>query len=233
MGEHMKTRLLTVLTTIILTTTLMAFQGATPVTIVTLGDSITKGWRPGVAKEETFSAVLEKLLAGKAQVINVGIGGERTDQALNRFEKDVAAKKPSIVTIMYGANDSYIDKGKDQPRLSKEQFEANLNKLLEQCKKAGIKPILMTSNTYGRTPSKNGPGNNPNDLLAQYMEVTRRVASQTSTPLVDHFEFWTTKDKGGADIGKWTTDQLHPNAAGHHKMAELMLPVILEVIGKK
>ncbi len=142
----MKTRLLTILTTIILTTSLMAFQGATPVTIVTLGDSITKGWRPGVTKEETFSAVLEKLLTGKAQVINVGIGGERTDQALNRFEKDVAAKKPTIVTIMYGANDSYIDKGKDQPRLSKEQFEANLNKLLEQCKKAGIKPILMTSN---------------------------------------------------------------------------------------
>lgn len=229
----MKTRLLTILTTIILTTSLMAFQGATPVTIVTLGDSITKGWRPGVTKEETFSVVLEKLLTGKAQVINVGIGGERTDQALKRFEKDVAAKKPTIVTIMYGANDSYIDKGKDQPRLSKEQFEANLNKLLEQCKKAGIKPILMTSNAYGRTPSKNGAGNNPNDLLAQYMEITRRVALKTSTPLVDHFEFWTRADKAGTDIGKWTTDQLHPNVAGHKAMAELMLPVVLEVIGKK
>lgn len=229
----MKTRLLTILTTIILTTSLMAFQGATPVTIVTLGDSITKGWRPGVTKEETFSAVLEKLLTGKAQVINVGIGGERTDQALNRFEKDVAAKKPTIVTIMYGANDSYIDKGKDQPRLSKEQFEANLNKLLEQCKKAGIKPILMTSNAYGRTPSKNGAGNNPNDLLAQYMEITRKVALKTSTPLVDHFEFWTAKDKGGTDIGKWTTDQLHPNAAGHKAMAELMLPTIMSALGKK
>lgn len=232
----MKTRLLTILTTIILTTSLMAFQGATPVTIVTLGDSITKGWRPGVTKEETFSAVLEMLLAGKAikaQVINVGIGGERTDQALNRFEKDVAAKKPAIVTIMYGANDSYIDKGKDQPRLSKEQFEANLNKLLEQCKKAGIKPILMTSNAYGRTPSKNGAGNNPNDLLTQYMEITRKVALKTSTPLVDHFEFWTAKDKGGTDIGKWTTDQLHPNVAGHKTMAELMLPAILSALEKK
>ena len=233
MGEHIKTRLLTVLTTIILTTALMAFQGATPVTIVTLGDSITKGWRPGVAKEETFSAVLEKLLAGKAQVINVGIGGERTDQALNRFEKDVAAKKPTIVTIMYGANDSYIDKGKDQPRLSKEQFEANLNKLLEHCKKAGIKPVLMTSNAYGRTPSKNGAGNNPNDLLAQYMEVTRKVATQTGTPLVDHFDFWTTQNSNDTDVGKWTTDQLHPNVLGHQKMAELILPVVLEVIGKK
>jgi lysophospholipase L1-like esterase len=213
-----------------------AFQGDQTVSIITLGDSITKGWRSGVAKEETFSAVLEKLLASrgiKAQVTNVGIGGERTDQALKRFEKNVAALKPAMVTIMYGANDSYIDKGKDQPRLSKEQFEANLNKLLEQCKKAGIKPILMTSNTYGRTPTKNGAGNNPNDLLAQYMETTRKVAKQTGTPLVDHFDFWTTKDKGGNDIGKWTTDQLHPNAAGHQKMAELILPVVLEVIGKK
>ena len=56
-----------------------------PVTIVTLGDSITRGVRPGVDADETFAAVLEKKLIDRgieATVINVGVGGERTDQAL-------------------------------------------------------------------------------------------------------------------------------------------------------
>lgn len=232
----MKIRMLAFFLIMSLANGLLAVQDAQTITIVTLGDSITKGWRSGVSKEETFSAVLEKLLAAKgikAQVVNVGIGGERTDQALKRFEKNVAAIKPAVVTIMYGANDSYIDQGKDQPRLTKDQFEANLNKLLENCKKAHIKPVLMTSNAYGRNPAKNGAGNNPNDLLAQYMEVTRKVANQTNTPMVDHFDFWTRQDKAGTDISKWTTDQLHPNVAGHQKMAELMLPLVLEVISKR
>src|SRR5579872_7361801 len=53
------------------------------VKIITLGDSITKGVRPGVKPEETFAALVEAGLKKEgiaAQVINVGIGGERTDQ---------------------------------------------------------------------------------------------------------------------------------------------------------
>src|SRR6185437_765682 len=80
--------------------------------IVTLGDSITKGVRGGVKADETFSARLQAMLREKGvavEVINAGIGGERTDQALRRLEKDVIARKPNLVTIMYGTNDSYVD----------------------------------------------------------------------------------------------------------------------------
>src|SRR5690606_29262444 len=79
-------------------------------TIVTLGDSITKGVRPGVAAEQTFSSLLEQELQQSQpdlRVINVGIGGERTDQALGRLDQ-IIALSPRMVTIMYGANDSYI-----------------------------------------------------------------------------------------------------------------------------
>src|SRR5689334_16034900 len=89
--------------------------------IVTLGDSITKGARAGVKAEETFAALLEtelKKQGVKAEVANVGIGGERTDGALARLEKDVLARKPRVVTIMYGTNDSFVDKGQTTPRLT-------------------------------------------------------------------------------------------------------------------
>ncbi len=60
------------------------------VTIVMLGDSITKGVRSGVNAEQTFAALVEKGLMQKGittRVINAGIGGERTDQALKRLEQ--------------------------------------------------------------------------------------------------------------------------------------------------
>lgn len=203
--------------------------------LVCLGDSITKGYRSGVTKEETFSSQLEKFLlekGTKAQVLNVGIGGERTDQALNRFEKDVASKKPAMVLIMYGANDSYIDKGKTTPRISKEQFATNLKELVQRSKKIGAIPLLMTSNSYGRKPTNNGADKNPNDLLSEYMEITKLVAKESNTPLIDHFEFWSLADKSGTDVSKWTTDQLHPNPLGHKKMAELILPIVLKNLAK-
>src|SRR5439155_722694 len=91
---------------------LLAGGGSSPpVKIVTLGDSITRGVRAGVKAEETFAALLQKDLRGRdiqADVVNVGIGGERTDQALQRLAKDVIALKPAVVVIMYGTNDSYV-----------------------------------------------------------------------------------------------------------------------------
>jgi lysophospholipase L1-like esterase len=55
--------------------------------VVTLGDSITRGVRAGVKPEETFTALLEKGLRGRgldAEVVNVGIGGERTGRPTRR-----------------------------------------------------------------------------------------------------------------------------------------------------
>ena len=46
---------------------------AEPVTIVTLGDSITKGVRAGVKADETFSSQLKELHDNWAQGINLPI----------------------------------------------------------------------------------------------------------------------------------------------------------------
>src|SRR2546425_657453 len=95
-----------------------AIQGGdAKVRIVALGDSITRGVRPGVKAEETFAFLLQKGLQKEripAEVINAGIGGERTDQALMRLGSAVIDRKPQVVTIMYGTNDSYVDQGKKE-----------------------------------------------------------------------------------------------------------------------
>jgi acyl-CoA thioesterase-1 len=205
-----------------------------PLQIVTLGDSITRGVRQGVAADETFSAYLEAALKkhGVAvQVVNVGIGGERTDQALVRLEKDVIAKKPRYVTIMYGTNDSYVDEGKKQPRLTVDEYRTHLTGIVDQLQSAGIHPILMTEPRWGKS-AKNGLNESPNVRLEQFMNACRTLAKERKLPLVDHFSDWTMAEEKGTDIATWTTDECHPNPAGHRRMADLMLPVMLKAAGK-
>lgn len=205
------------------------------VRIITLGDSITRGVRTGVKKEDTFAAVLEASLKAKgvkAEVINVGIGGERADQALARLEKAVIARKPTLVTIMYGTNDSFVDKGQKEPRISKEEYATHLRGIVAKLKKAGIRPVLMTEPRWG-DGAKNGAGEDPNPRLEEYLKECRAVAAETKTPLVDHYAHWSKAKAKDIDIGKWTTDLCHPNAAGHREINILLLPVVLKALGNR
>lgn len=202
--------------------------------IVTLGDSITKGVRQGVTAEETFAARLQLLLKEEAgidaEVVNVGIGGERTDQALARLEKDVLARQPAIVTIMYGTNDSYVDKGKDASRLTVDEYRAKLQELVKRLRAAGVTPVLMTEPRWGEKASPNGVGEHPNVRLEKYVEACRAVAKESETPLVDNYAHWSEAVEKGIDLGAWTTDQCHPNAKGHTEIARTMLAVVRKAV---
>lgn len=205
-----------------------------PLKIVMLGDSITKGVRSGVTAEQTFSTRVQAMLREQgltAEVFNVGIGGERTDQALLRLQLDVIAKAPQIVAIMYGTNDSYVDRGQREPRLTEHEYRDNLVQLVEQLQRAGIQPLLMTEPRWSVSASPNGAGEHPNLRLENYVERCRDVAQQLKIPLVDHFAFWTSKEKEGQDLNAWTTDTCHPNPLGHEALTQLIVPAIVEMVG--
>jgi acyl-CoA thioesterase-1 len=208
---------------------------AEKVRIVTLGDSITRGVRAGVKADETFAALLQKDLRERkvqAEVVNVGIGGERTDQALKRLVKDVIALKPAIVVIMYGTNDSYVDKGQTEPRLTAQQYGKNLEALLLELREVNIQPVLMTPPRWGDKAAANGAGENPNVQLEKYVAICREVAKKTKTPLADHYAHWAKHVKKGGDLTDWTTDQCHPNPRGHREIADVLLPVVLPLVKK-
>lgn len=201
--------------------------------VVVLGDSITKGVRSGVTAEETFASLLQSSLreAGRdVDVINQGIGGERTDQALARLSRDIQSLEPTLVTVMYGTNDSYVDRGQSKSRLTKEAYVTNLHKIVSELRRTGIQVVLMTEPRWGDKAALNGVGENPNVRLEPFVEGCRDVAREQSVPLVDHFQIWSKANIEGTDIGEWTTDQCHPNPAGHRVLADAMLPVILPLL---
>lgn len=203
---------------------------ADPVTVVALGDSITKGVRPGVKDDETFAALLVARLKKQgvtAKVMNAGVGGEKTDGALARLDKGVLAHKPGVVLVMYGTNDSYVYKGKTESDLSVETYRDNLVKLVELLRTGGAEPVLMTPPRWA-PGEKNGISENPNDRLEKYVAVCRAVAKDKAVMLVDHYQHWADAEKKGTTIRDWTTDGYHPNPRGHREMADLIEPVLLK-----
>jgi len=216
--------LLTTLAVTALSSTLVAAEPAGR--LLLMGDSITKGIRPGVAREQTFGAQLESLVKAEGRnltVINAGVGSERTDQALARLDGVLKQHQPNLVAIMYGANDSYVDPGKTTTRLSVDQYRKNLVAMIEQIERAGAKAILMTSPRWADDAQPNGLGENSNVRMEPFVEAVRALARERQLPLVDHYAAWSDARKSGTVLRTWTTDGLHPNATGHRVIAEQML----------
>lgn len=201
-------------------------------TIVALGDSITKGVRTGVAADEIFSVLVEAGLrerSPESTVINVGIGGERTDQALARLDSLVAEHRPTLVLVMYGTNDAYVDPGRDAPRLTREAYAANLGSIVTTLRAAGVRPVLMTEPAWAQGAAPDGSGAHPDIRLGEYMEACREVAKKLDVTLIDHHARWRAAAAEGQDLGAWTTDQCHPNAAGHRVMADTILATLRDL----
>ena len=74
--------------------------------IVSLGDSFTVGYE--VEVEQTFSAVLERELRRRGhriEVLNAGVSGYSTAEALIYFERELLRYEPDLVLISFFAND--------------------------------------------------------------------------------------------------------------------------------
>ncbi|MCK5805126.1 MAG: discoidin domain-containing protein [Lentisphaeria bacterium] len=212
-------------------------QGA-PVKIVCLGDSITRGVRGGVTARQTYEHHLQQWLGEHVtpvEVINKGIGGERTDQALKRLASDIITQRPDIVTVMYGTNDSAIDAGKTEPRLPLARYEANLHTIVARLRAAGIRPVLMTSPplcpkfVYRKREPYVTKG--VNHQLVRYVRRVPLVAAKEHVALVDNFAKWAELALLGQDLNALTTDGCHPNPDGHLFIARTMYPVLALLLG--
>ncbi|MGB2908087.1 MAG: GDSL-type esterase/lipase family protein [Candidatus Aminicenantaceae bacterium] len=213
-------------------------RGDSQFRIVLMGDSITKGVHQGVSVEHTFSARLQDLLTEgglSVEVINSGVSGERTDEALIRLEEDVLTLEPDYVVIMYGTNDAFIDEGETEPRLPLEAYAANLAELVKRCRESGAIPLFMTSIPMGER-SRAGSFDpyvyqGVNFLLEAYAEACRDVALSHDVPLCDLYAEWSAYAGSGMSIDRWMTDGVHPNPEGHGLIAKSLYSFLTEEIG--
>ncbi|MEZ5197881.1 MAG: GDSL-type esterase/lipase family protein, partial [Bacteroidales bacterium] len=203
------------------------------VKIIFLGDSITYGLSSGVSEENTFRSLSKGFLHKQhfnAEVINEGISGETADKAYQRLKKDVLDQQPDVVVIMYGTNDSFVDRGTDHTRLPLDEYKRRITNIVSQLQKAGIEPILMTPPPLGNLAGGDYEpytGNGKDFFIKPYVAACREIADNYKILLVDNYQHWKEKMEFGSNYNDWLSDGVHPNAIGHQVIAQTLFPSLI------
>jgi len=191
-----------------------------PVTILTVGDSITWGTNVG-GNRNAYPAVLGKLLAAhygnkSIRVVNRAIGGSTTSKHRFWLSRDVAGLEADLVTLMFGYNEK--PRGSEVAK-ARAAYIANLVAYIEEAA-GGMQtpPAVM--------PIAPIPGRKVNwAALDAYAEGVRELGRKQKTlSVIDangHF-----KALGMQRYQRYMSDEAHPNKSGQKEMAGVVFRAI-------
>lgn len=198
--------------------------------IIFFGDSITDADRDRENPNDLgngfvlFAANKLRLLypEKELQILNKGIGGERTTELLQRIQKDVVAEKPDLVVMLVGINDVWrmLDCGEVT---TEEQFRANYQKLVDTIQNAGAKIILIEPYLLNVANKKH---------FRPYLDAFRKIIREIADgkiPLVPMDEIFRglTQD---ISPDKFAADGVHPTHRGCRYIANLAVKEIKKFI---
>jgi sialidase-1 len=222
-----------------------AKEATRPHQIFMFGDSTTAPRGQTLVYAERVKEALQSI-GSSLTVYNAGVPGNTTSQALARLQKEVLVHKPKVIVMQFGINDSAVDVWKTppatEPRVPLASFIKNYRQMITAAQQAGARVILMTTNPlrwssktrelYGKAiydPAAEDGMERPH-LLA-YNNALRALAKELSLPVVDvHAAYPSYAKEHQSFVGSMLSDGMHPNDLGHQLVAELLLPVIRQVL---
>ena len=183
--------------------------------LVLVGDSITHRWENKV----NGASVYPKLLA-KYKVLNLGNGGDRTQNVIWRFENngeldDYTAK---VFAVMIGVNNGAKDP---------EGTVAGVKKIVGEirAKHPESKLLLMAILPHGKQPR--------NAVSAKVVNpALRAFAAESGCTWLDMGEKFL-DENGEIKPGLMMPDNLHPIAAGYEIWLSEMCPVVDGLLGRR
>lgn len=202
-----------------------------PFTLVAFGDSLTYGY--GVLDHIAFTACLKKDFP-KWRIINKGVNGDTTREALERLERDVFIFKPQIVFIFFGSNDCALVEDYYRPMI---EYEKNLRSITElvlsfqhgkEFHNGTTLPIFITpppvvdTDFFPFTTS---------DRVELYANAVKKIAAEYHCPVVDFFSvLWAKKEEAFEDFFQY--DGIHLSNAGYALLYPMIRDVVTEVTKK-
>jgi len=193
--------------------------------IVFLGDSITQG---GDGHDKGYVRLIRKALADKGvEVVGAGISGNKVPDLQRRLERDVIAKKPTLVVIYIGINDVWHGEKDPARGTLPDAFKTGLADVVHKCQEAGAQVVLCTPSVIGE---KADGSNNLDKKLDEYSEISRGIAKEMKLPLCDlraaFITYLKEHNKDNKGNGVLTGDGVHLTDAGNQFVADTMLQVI-------
>lgn len=180
-------------------------------TIVAVGDSLTVGF--GVAADQSYPALLERKLRAAGydfRVINAGINGEKSNEALARIG-GILALRPDIVILQTGTNDGLRNV---PPGEMKGNIEAMVRTMVENgvtVVLAGMRNLIRRKGDYDEL------------FAAAYPEI----AEKPGVILIP----WFLAGVAG-EPGLNRADGIHPTAEGYRMVVETVYPFVVEAIAR-
>lgn len=180
--------------------------------LVCFGDSLTAGY--GTDPGNSYPDFLQADLDARGyhyRVVNEGISGNTTKDAVDRLDH-VLSLKPSVVVVELGGNDGLRG-------LPIADSRANLDKIVTTLQADGAKVVLA-----GITlPPDYGP-----DYIKQFDATYTLLAKKYRVPMLPFL----LKGVYGTP-GMMQADQTHATAEGNKIVAKNILPLVLPLLKKK
>jgi len=158
-------------------------------TVVCFGDSLTAGY--GASAGHDYPSLLGQKI--NLPVINAGVSGNTTADALQRLDSDVLTHNPKIVIITLGGNDYFH-------QMPEADTLANMEKIMERIKEHGAM-VVWAEVQVGI-------------LGDPYIDDFRALANREHILLIPNIL------TGIIDRPEYKYDQIHPNDEGYKVMSD-------------
>jgi lysophospholipase L1-like esterase len=192
--------------------------------IVCFGDSLTAGYQSPTPdwpqiRETPYGGFLQERLGASAAVAVSGVCGELTGEMVERFERDVLARKPAGIVILGGTNDLGW-------RAASSDILRNLCAMYDMALSEGARPVAVT------VPSIRVSGNLGSAEGRAWLEdhiqrrrelngMIQRACLEKRLPCVDLFA--ATAERGsGLLAAPYSNDGLHLTTNGYRRLADLL-----------
>lgn len=157
--------------------------------IICFGDSITFGY--GANPGEDYPAALSNLT--NISIINAGIDGDTTIEALNRLNSDVLDREPLLVVVEFTGND-FLRK------IPLEVTVNNVRQMVDRIQAAGVMVAIVDIST--------------GLLLREYHTAFYKLAREKEAIFIPRIL------SGIVTNPRYKSDFIHPNAEGYKIIAE-------------
>lgn len=200
--------------------------------VVFVGNSITDG---GHYHSYIWLYYMTRFPDRRITCLNAGIGGDVIGQINDRFEDDVLSKKPTVLTLTWGMNDTgyfewYRSDGKDTMQKRIQRSYNNYGIVEDKLKKrSDIKKIFIGGSPYDETAKFNDKNIFPGKTQAMSEVVTfqEQAAKKNNWPFVDFYHPMMAinqrEQQQDSTFSLTPGDRIHPDNDGHMVMAYLFL----------
>ncbi len=171
----------------------------------------------------------------KLEVFNGGVGGDVAGQIYARLDGDILKKKPTVLVVTFGMNDSkYFEyqKTTDHEKVTREAVDESYKSFMQIVDKLktvkGLRPVIMTTSPYDETmKNENNYFPGKSHTIEEIARFQKEVAEQNHWPFVDILHPMTEinlrEQKNEPSFTLTGSDRIHPGNAGHTVMAYFFL----------